>query len=67
MIGILIGLVVIIAAFAIVSWFLTQFKPPQPVLIIIYAALAILALYWLASVAGMAPGPPLGWRGGPGW
>jgi hypothetical protein len=50
-------LVVIIAIAAVVIWFTRSsgITIPQPLLIVIYAAVAIIAIIFLASLAGMGP------------
>lgn len=53
----LILIVVIAAVVAIVGWFLRKSKVviPYPVMIVFYAVLAIVAILFLVSLAGMGP------------
>jgi hypothetical protein len=50
-------LVVVIAIAAVVAWFVRSsgITIPQPLLIVIWAAVAIIAIIFLASLAGMGP------------
>jgi hypothetical protein len=50
-------LVVIIAIAAVVAWFVRSsgIAIPQPLLIVIWAAVAIIAILFLAGLAGMGP------------
>jgi hypothetical protein len=52
-------LVVIVAVIAIVGWFVRSsgLSIPQPLMIAVYAVLAILAIIFVANLAGI--GPPI--------
>ena len=49
--------IVIVAVCAVVSWFVKSsgLTIPQPLLIVLYAALAIIAILVLAGLAGLGP------------
>lgn len=56
--GLAVLLILIIAACAIVQWYSSKFGPiPQPVLIVIYAIAAIMALVLLFHFLGFVGGP----------
>lgn len=50
LVSFLILLILVAAAIAIALWAVNKFQPPQPVLIVIYAAIAIAALIFLLYV-----------------
>jgi hypothetical protein len=55
--------VVVIAIVAVVAWFVRSsgIAIPQPLLIVLYAAAAILCILLLASLAGLGP-VDINWR-----
>jgi len=52
-----IAIIVFVAVFAIVAWFIkySELVIPKPVMIAIYAAVAIIAILVIASLAGFGP------------
>jgi predicted membrane channel-forming protein YqfA (hemolysin III family) len=51
-VGLLIGLIVLVAVGAIVYWFMTKVQLPQPFQIVIYAVVAIVAILVIVNLAG---------------
>lgn len=57
LIQIAIGIIVIVAVIAIASWFVRSSGVviPRPIMIALYAVIAIVAILFVASLAGMGP------------
>lgn len=51
-------LILVVAAVAVLQWFVSYsgVNIPKPVMIVLYAAVAILAILFLAGLAGVGPG-----------
>ena len=51
MIPLLISIILVLAVLGVVFWAIRAFALPQPIMIVVYALVAVAALYFLAYVA----------------